>query len=479
MSALPNDRWHVTGTITTLAPLSIRTGEEEERQGHEGAIQGIEKDHEGKPFIPGSALKGLIRRTAAMRECDADVTKALLGDMPRDLADNGIMIATGGAAEFRNSFAPNWSGKIPHRGRTAIDRGSGTADDGMLRTEEFVPPDTRFNLDILIDRADEAAVALLIGLLSAIDGTDPSSSLGSGDGRVKIEGLSVKHWGKDEVQKWLKDGGDWRCFGKVKQFTAVAPALLGQSRSFPITLQIAGHFLVGEHQAKKQKDRDGKSNLEPYVSRGGAPKFAELPASAIDGPLRAQAERIWRTVKENPNVDWTREPPPGPIEELFGSRDRRGLFTPSDFIGEAQKPVKIDAIAIDRLSHSVASGPFSVSAFEAPALSGTLTINFAHRINPELTGQPSGLTNERCLSPAALGLLALVLRDLAEGDIALGHGTRKGMGEVKTLKFGEGGLTELLEAIGSAFDPTAEPRDTINAAVKAFIDDPAPKGASA
>lgn len=498
------DRWVLTATLTTLAPLTIRTGAEEtddhrpvgeqafpglplkgpETNPEIAAINAIELDRFGHPFIPGSALKGLIRSLAATHLANDDAqlerVEALLGGMVKENrpgAGPGVSLGRGGSAEFRNAFIAALPRHAPPvRGRTAIDRGSRTAADGMLRHDRAVAPGTAFAIEIVVDRADVETIKLLRGLLALIDGKRPISSLGSGDGRVALTDVVVRHWDADAIKAWLLgDEPVWRNAQTAASPADTEPEAMTPQRSvavFRIALHIAGHFLVSVAVHKTQKVKKDDPSHIPIKPAPCGPPRPELPASSFDGAARAQAERIFRTVHGNPDVDWSSEPPE-PLEELFGSRRCKGLFTPSDFVGAPVEPTKVDFNAIDRLSGGGLDGAkFAVKAFEAPVLRGDLNLCFERVVSPLLTGQPSTGT-AREISAAAVGLLALTLRDLADGDITLGYGTRKGFGDVAHLEYGEGGgLHDLLDAIGTAWiggGAAAEAgREAINGAVRAF-----------
>src|SRR5690606_4741622 len=68
------NRYRITGTLKTLSPLHIGTGEESEdlygederkrlmkRVGKLPAVSTVMRDHRGKPLIPGSSLRGVLR----------------------------------------------------------------------------------------------------------------------------------------------------------------------------------------------------------------------------------------------------------------------------------------------------------------------------------------------------------------------------------------------------------------------------------
>lgn len=122
--------------------------------------------------------------------------------------------------------------------------------------------------------------------------------------------------------------------------------------------------------------------------------------------------RIWRTVSGNTNKNDI----PEAVKWLFGSTDYAGRLKVSDFVAERRRaPKQVEMVAIDRFTGGASHGAkFSVLAHESPCLTGNLSID-DFEVSTETRDQ-------------ALGLLVLLLRDLDEGDIPLGFGTRKGFG---------------------------------------------------
>jgi hypothetical protein len=149
-----------------------------------------------------------------------------------------------------------------------------------------------------------------------------------------------------------------------------------------------------------------------------------LPASSLRGALRSQAERILRTLRPEATGDpWGSVDREGLIERLFGHAGQRARLECADFL--STKPVgppdsdpekfvprhPQEFVAIDRFTGGVAGAKkFDAEAVYRPSLVGTLSLPLD------------------AVAPAALGLLALVLRDLSEGDITLGAKAAIGYG---------------------------------------------------
>ncbi len=179
-----------------------------------------------------------------------------------------------------------------------------------------------------------------------------------------------------------------------------------------------------------------------------------LPGSSLKGALRAHCERIARTVGgERPDRRWRLScnplgsTPEGPnyscsqwlrrrggrepngdvayrescfICQIFGNQALAGHLRLADaYPTAAPHTEQRTSVAIDRIYGSVAVGPFSYEV----ATEGRFTTRLA----------------VRNFTLAQLGLLALALRDLAAGRLALGFGKSRGFGrvglEITTLTF--------------------------------------------
>lgn len=480
---LPIDRWIISGKLTTLAPLAIRTGLTETVKRPDDSDGTLEKalialDYRGRPYLPATAIKGMVRAIAVARLLDdtkKDAVRRLFGDLPRsetktNPTDPATQQAQGGAAEFRDAFTAV-SDTVLDRGQTRIDRKRGTAEDKLLRQGQFAAEGTSFAVEIILDRVAEKDVELLCTLLAALDGAGPHSQMGGAGGApVKATGLSVKHWGQAEIVAWLAADAtsSWQDFGTIVDaidwFNAPAdPATIA---TIVLTLPITGHFLVSRANPRKKKG-DELPNLIPASQTADVANCAWLPKSALKGALRAQAERICRTLGvTGKDPDWLDTP----VEALFGSTRRAGLLKVGDLTGAKAEPVTLDMVAIDRLSGSAAGGAkFAVLAWEAPTLTGMLQLVRKKQVNHALSGKP-GTDQPPETDSAAIGLFALVLRDLGEGDIALGYGARKGFGHVRPdgwvwrAALDELGSREDVNACVAAFRSWAKPQQIEGAA---------------
>ncbi|MBK6716199.1 MAG: hypothetical protein IPG57_14175 [Burkholderiales bacterium] len=200
-----------------------------------------------------------------------------------------------------------------------------------------------------------------------------------------------------------------------------------------LRLRFHSPFLVYQANSRK-KAGSGEPDGLPRRDHQGR---GLLPAHSLHGALRAQAERILRTVGQ-PAAAGYEVPGVNGLADLahrlgrdeldlatllFGAPGWRALLRCSDFVDEqgCATPVQ-HLLAIDRLTGGGKdSAKFAVQVLDCPTLTGRL----------ELDLQRLARVEARCpgSSARALGLLAHVLRDLDDGDIPLGYGASKGWGQ--------------------------------------------------
>jgi CRISPR-associated RAMP protein (TIGR02581 family) len=165
----------------------------------------------------------------------------------------------------------------------------------------------------------------------------------------------------------------------------------------------------------------------------GGERTVYLPGSSLKGALRSHAEQVIRTVfGRDPTICCDpldrREACDRRVNDItdtaeqyrqlcmacrvFGHTVQASHFTVTD--AYPVEPVDVlpvrHQVAIDRMSGGVAVGPFELEVAESGRFETRLTL-----VNFEIW---------------QLGLLALVLRDLAEGRLPLGYGKSRGLGRV-------------------------------------------------
>lgn len=460
-----SSRWSITGTLTTVSPLRIGDGNTRAdgrvtykvpdgqggRTTHSAQISTVATDAAGRPYIPGSTLKGNLRAWAEAKGMPQAILDALFGSR-----NAGDPTSVGGKCEFHNSRycesepprePPWWSAerRTGVRAGVAINRVTGTAEDKRLFYQEYVPAGIRFGVTITGQNLTDGEAAALLGALTGfsaaadVEAIALGASTGDGWGRLHWELEDVVLAGPDDVTSWLASAetvAARQIPGASRKNQLVPQTFAAQAEPdrivIDLTVALDGPFLVND--PTQCGEGEGLPDHAPLRDDQGR---AYLPASSIRGALRSQAERILRTIggpgaacAATPAADGRKACRPVydvedvsrhlcPACQLFGAPGWRSPLEFSDFTGDAEdQNWRQDFVAIDRFTGGAAPGlKFDQMAALQPVLRGTVQVIF-HRLG--------------CVEGAwAAGLLGLLFRDLAEGDIPLGHGRTRGNGECR------------------------------------------------
>lgn len=473
----PLSRWRIEGQLMTKTMLRIGSGDvdlrpelRDDEKADPVQVNAVLLDHAGKPYLPGSSLKGVLRGWLNRSGCNAKVLAALMGSGEQGDAD-----ARGGCIEVEDAFLAAdrqlpehtmWQSPARHTGvRAGIARDVDTLTvlEDRLFHDEYVPPGSAFELHMIVDTDDPTLIEWLLAALAAF-ATDPQMRIGAdtgkGCGRIEWTKKGVAQFGRDQVASWLTrlrtatvgPVERWdREPGHAPAITARIPAAADPRwKAVDLALQFDSPFLVNHPEAAIRKKRktgkeakdDTSTNFNPRRLVNG---HVYLPGASLKGALRAQAERILRTLDVHACDRRNPCPPrrdPGDEDRLchacrvFGAAGWGSLVRCDDLLARARKDHVQGFVAIDRFTGGVAgSAKFNATADECPTLAGKLWLD-TERLKPW---------------PWARGLLLLTLRDLLEGDIALGFGRSKGFGAL--LPSGDTGL---LEGIAGCI-PTSAP----------------------
>lgn len=455
------ERWHISVVLETVTPLHIGSGEFCYRPELTNAdqkpvdINACIKGANNLPIIPGSTVKGKLNAWLKARQVDTPLLEAIFGKGHNpDDDDQG----SGGKVEFHDAWIstnikgtstwPYWQEATQTfiDAATAIDRHSRTALDASLHYTECVPPGVQFTLNITGVMQARVA-ALIIAALDRFDQHDDQPYFGAGDtngqGRLILVGhLAVKVMGKTEIAEWLAQFNNKasdmamsharplsaeEIAGLIKQgqtLLQAAPPIV----SLGIQLQFAGPFLVNDPYAVKILEGDPKTKIDHYPLLDNHKK-PRLPSASIRGVLRSQAERIIRSL--GGRCCDTRDPCPSLYKhqdlsqlclacQIFGAAGWKSVINISDFTCVDANELKTqEFIAIDRFHGGGKDGAkFDAKHSERPYFQGRITLS-PRMANHQLEW--------------GKGLLALVIRDLQEGDLSFGFGANKGYGALESV----------------------------------------------
>jgi len=414
-------------------------------------IATIARDAGGNPVIPGAAIKGVLRSYLEKGESLKPVIDAVFGRAPgRKSSDIQELPeeerGTGGKVEFSyaqllplaNDDAAETASDTPHelsvQSSVGINRQTGAAHDRALRSSQYVPRGRAFEVELVGFNLDDSEIGLL---LHGLGGFGDRERLRLGAGHANQAGLAtwelveLHHIQPQDVKRWFAtpraDRLDWRKIGKLSENARkkleerAAKAISGKfAKPSRMTCEIALHF-DGPFLTNDARSTDDDVDHRPRLTCDGR---LLLAARGFRGAFRSQAERIVRTLNGEAAGDPFAKPSgsaaktpskaaPNPIDELFGNTDHRSMLEVSDFVADAPLSATEvqEFVAIDRFT----GGAADAKKFNA---------HFAYQAT--LKGRLSILIKD--LQPWSLGLLALTMRDLIEGDITFGWGASKGYG---------------------------------------------------
>lgn len=458
-------RWLIKGTLTTKTPLHIGNGDTITRHGElvrrkknpatgkmedkDIEINAVVTDFEGKAYIPGSTLKGNLRSWLKAAGADLKLLEQIFG------SDNINKDAVGGKAEIHDalitiklSFDDDNNNKPPYwfakrqtgvSASVTIDRQTGTAREGRLFYQEFVPPGVSFGVVISGQDMTDVEVGYLLSAFEKGCGNAPAPfplSIGSatadGYGMFDWKLEDVKELESNGIKKWLNnemiEAGDdiIAKYGASRKDSIKVPALSGETGYLTIGIELTfdGPFLVND-PSRVSDGKKGKPKTPDHVPRVDKDGNPILPVSSFRGAFRAQAEKIIRTVGgyacRVDDIDKACKPVADAAKkdklclacQLFGGPGWKSAVEISPFT--LQSPVRKDFvqdfIAVDRFTGGAKDGAkFDALSVLNPVFSSVIRVDMKKVEN------------------WGLGLLALTLRDLKEGDITFGFGAAKGYG---------------------------------------------------
>ncbi len=453
------EHWEISGYLRTVTPLHIGSGRTVTRPELTVAdrdelvdINAVVTDYTGKPYLPGSTIKGALHAWLQKRLKEESRTCLIQLFGQEEEAEEKKKNNHGGKAEFfdaRVIFPHTGPGSLPYwddcrqtyvAATVAIDNITRTARHRHLIHAEMVPPGVTFALT-LAGPLDEEDIGLLLAALQGFNESPPALVIGAhtanGLGRFSWELSTVRRFGKEHLQGWLE--AETRAMRTeamqplsregVEDLLQDGIAQIDHNEDqvrLGLELCFDGPFLVNDPPTKKEQDdkkkrRSNTPNLRPLRDAIGRPC---LPESSVRGALRAQAERIIRTMEgtcSEDNPAYKKEiHTDAEIEELsavcrvFGAPGWKSLLEISDFEfvdGEDCDNIQ-EFVAIDRFTGGAKDkAKFNAEYIGSPRFTGTIALD-----------------KRRDLPDWGKGLLYLVLRDLAEGDITLGFGRSKGYG---------------------------------------------------
>ncbi len=455
-----NELWRIQGVLTARSPLHV--GDGLARDPEEVEIASICRDGTGRPYLPGSSLRGFLREAFERRFPES--VASMFGQNERQ---------GGASASARGGLLSVWDALIAENvqpsvaSHVVLDRQTRTADDGLLYFEEYLPAGTAFSVNLVVECAMhgdgedvERLVRELLGMLRELR-NDPGrlgSNAASGYGHVEWSLGKVTKLTPKALQGWLGSG---RQLIDCLESVSISPEstkydVTGRYLPIPVKLHFSGPFLVNG-AAKKKKGDDGANHVAIRTPDGRC----RLPGPSIHGALRSQTERIARTIAgsdENARK-WVRDVGTATgvpeaytaVDCLWGGVGLRSPVRVTDFEAkQADRTALQDFVAIDRFTGGGADGlKFQAEGFVNPVLYGELLVDLGVLRSFAEDQRPPEVRPDVCDWDQVWLLLAFCLRDWMEGDIRLGFGASKGYGNCRAELQGYSSAKELYQTIVS------------------------------
>ncbi len=456
----------VKGELTVLTPLHLGTGEVASYDSvlHDDPVSGkpvsttvatVMRDADGLPVIPGASVKGVLR---ALIEGHAGVNALFGAPTGADelfqgrLTAHALRYASNDPATLAQGL-PFADRKMPdgktlaERGlfiaaRTAIDPGSGTAEEGKLFHQEMVAPGARFALRLVLrlepDGSGGNAEDCLMAALKALTRADgvafgKGQSLGQGRLRLDLATLEAERLRLVPSTGVLRDDAPDGTKAAVKEAIGQAGAPSDRLHArYALRLACDGPFLIDDTSVKPPK----KSEL-PRLNAQQQGNRPLLSGSTLVGALRARAGWLaklrWNDERKrrderghilaksdeaarlaDPERVVTDPGTLSPTERLFGVTGWRGLVRVANITCTSCAGLEdITSVKLDRFSMAPIDGAlFTTRAAIDPVFDVVLEVE-----------QRGGFPDEDDRQ-----LLAGLLKDLREEGLMLGNGTSRGYG---------------------------------------------------
>jgi len=449
-------RWKINGTLTAETPIHVGGMGGDADTDLALAING-----QGNYYIPGTSLAGALRGWMG-RSLNDEQLKDLWGDHENDKRGASFIIVDDAQVTLSHGMT------IEIREGVGIDRHTGAAADKIKYSRAILPKGVTFPLNITLDCQTDQNPNELWKLLFALEEGDirigAAKTRGLGQVKLKISTIHEQKFNATDIFDVLLKGGKRHPWEELKPQQYNPPAKL--------TLNIAWK---PKDPVMVKAEGDGIAvDILPLISQVTGKVHFVIPGSSLKGVLRAQAERIVRTVCQQSMPDrFLEQVKLNLVNELFGAAEKSNT---------KQSQGKIGALSVDDCYATIPMTPANWSAVENAAKSNNEEFkNFQTTLKKAVLPENSTENPFRILQPAmhvavdrwtggaadgmlysvlepigvtwnpinihldlerlknygkdnllpAIALLFLVLRDFANRKIPIGYGTNRGMGTVE------------------------------------------------
>jgi hypothetical protein len=408
----------VTGTLEVCSPLVLGSGKRQKeadlkKDGNEPEASQLVEDHEGKPFIPGSSLKGIMRRLAA----GAPAIDELFGKEPKNNADATMGSVMVYGAECVSTSLPLAS-HLPYydkakgsgiNARTAIQAAKGVADKSKLFHERQVPKGVTFDWRLELTLGNASAERLLGQVLGMMmEGFALGRGTGSGQGHLKLLSPHLQVEG-------ITATGDWGHVSFAHQVNITPSVATRRGSIIELKLTCDGPYLVNDPSWDKKlkaipkEERKKKPKLKALGMAEALPPEAILPGTSLKGVLRSRSAWL-EACKYGDSTELT--------NLLFGDTDRAALLRIDEISAKHQGEVTLESVKLDRFSGApIEKALFSCRCFVNPTFNVKLCFEEA-RVLPDKLSRLNDHLDE-------------LKKNIVEDGLMVGMGGNRGFGWCK------------------------------------------------
>ena len=465
MSRPLSSRIIFTGTLETTAPLhvgGVETGWDVDML--------LARNGAGEYYIPGTSLTGALRAWFR-RAFGEPSTEALFGPETEKMRTDEGKAAEASRVYVEDAIIEDGSAAPEVRDGVGIDRFSGAAAERIKYTRQVLPTGTRmkFRLEAELPPANaeehKARLALMIDAL--VQGhIAVGAAKTRGMGRMKLEDARVSEQelsSREGILAFLKKGDSAKPFD-IADFQTGGITV---NNTAPLTIRVKWRPVL-PIMVKADAAGIAVDMLPLFTGRNDGKLARVIPGSSIKGALRDMAERIMRTVLDEDKYDLA-ELAKGRsgflehlaiplVKELFGApgeqKNDDGNTGNADWLPGLGALAVADCHCTD---HAMTRGDLQalLNAEEARqtehhglrhatrvaidrwtggaaehALYSLLEPHEGEWEELVLEVDPARLPPDAPQRGAALALLILTLRELAQERIPLGFGTNRGLGAI-------------------------------------------------
>jgi CRISPR/Cas system CSM-associated protein Csm3 (group 7 of RAMP superfamily) len=383
----------------------------------------------GKPYLPGSSLRGVLRahlaREHSLLGCNQDTLQSLFGHAGPWREDDAQTCR--GRLRIFDSFPKDLPAEFEIRDHVRISPETGAAEERAKFDRENIPLTTSWVSPLRIiyegEKADDEELILLGEALRALENAELTfgSNSSIGFGRLKLEQRTVIVLDRSSAAGLLAFLRS-RLPAPVTvpptqfEFPKPKPPIAGAAQNAPwnsLTFEVqlrGGPVLI---KAPKPPVKDKAKPDFTFVTKVGSHQ-PYIPGSGLRGILRHRAELICASQHVGSSL----------VSTLFGSAKddgsgSRGLLKFDDGSVSSIASVKSDHVALDRITQAAADGKkFDDEALDSPCITFQIHISFC----------------ESSEHLASVALLLFLIRDLLAQPcpIAIGSQSSRGYGTIQS-----------------------------------------------